>query len=182
MKWFCWLYLAMIFSIHWGGVCNRVRSSQDESQHLQVGRHSSLPENSGLIELKYLRLATIFDKLVVLWTSDKDPSWASSIWGFPYMSNCEETPRWTLSLKKRRKVHLIWPKNTLVFPKRNWKKTIGKGISGVSCSACSHSDPTLDELTNMHGWMSGWIDTCFCVTHFQCWLTESLFNQSEMLP
>lgn len=34
-----------------------------------------------------------------------------------------------------------------------------------------------------YAWMDEWLDWYrFCVTYFQCWLTESLFNQSEMLP
>lgn len=57
ITWFCWLHHSMTFSKHSCGL-QQMWSGWDDSQHLKVWGHGSLPENGGLLpqakEFKYL--------------------------------------------------------------------------------------------------------------------------------
>ena len=52
-------------------------------------------------------------------------------------------------------VYLVWPGNSLGSPRKSWKTLLGRGTSGLPCSACCHHNRSLDNRTTMDGWMDG---------------------------
>ncbi len=82
-----------------------------------------------------------------LWAPDQDASWVFSLGGFPRDPGVDPE-------HSREVMYLIWLGNASGSPRRSWKALLGRGTSGLPCSACCHRNPALDKQQKMDGWIS----------------------------